>query len=191
VGVERNGLAGVTWVVSHPPHAPTCLGARKRRRRRGCSRALTLHQGRVSCFGAVAERDLGPMLAAAVERVIAARAELDLALRVLTEMHLQTGFSAEQEGAKRHDAARLMRDDLRFTGMTVAETAGALDLSEEHVRRLLRRGDLRGVSFGGRIGWRLPRDYVEELANEAAAATERHAEARRARLIRGRGRKRE
>ena len=74
--------------------------------------------------------------------------------------------------------------DLRFSGMTAAEAAVALGVSEEHVRRLLRRGELVGVSYGGRIGWRLPRDYVLDLAAKITESQESHEEARQ-RLIPG------
>jgi len=68
---------------------------------------------------------------------------------------------------------------LRHGGMTVAETAVALDMSEEYVRRLLRRGILVGTPYGGRIGWRLSREYVLRLQREASAAKEGQAAARR------------
>jgi len=60
--------------------------------------------------------------------------------------------------------------DLRYSGMTVAEAAAALGVGEEHLRRLLRRGEIAGVAFGGRVGWRLPREYVEDMARELAKA---------------------
>jgi excisionase family DNA binding protein len=68
--------------------------------------------------------------------------------------------------------------------MTVPEAAAALGLSEEHVRRLLRRGDLVGVPYGGKVGWRLPRDYVLGLQRQIEAAREGKASARQ-RLIPG------
>jgi excisionase family DNA binding protein len=68
--------------------------------------------------------------------------------------------------------------------MTVAEAAAALEIGEEYVRRLLRRGTLIGVPFGGRTGWRLPRDYVIGLQAQIAAAKEGKEAARR-RLIAG------
>jgi excisionase family DNA binding protein len=49
--------------------------------------------------------------------------------------------------------------------MTVAQAAAALGVSEEHVRRLLRRGELIGVSYGGKAGWRLDPQYVAEVAS--------------------------
>jgi hypothetical protein len=61
-------------------------------------------------------------------------------------------------------------NDLRHSGMTVREVALVLSLTEEQVRRKLRRGDLVGVSFGGRVGWRLPRDYVRDVATRWANA---------------------
>ncbi len=68
---------------------------------------------------------------------------------------------------------------LRYGGVTVAEAARILGLSEEHVRRLLRRGELEGIAYGGRVGWRLTRAYVEEVAAEMRAAREGQETARR------------
>jgi hypothetical protein len=61
---------------------------------------------------------------------------------------------------------------LRHAGMTVPEAAAVLGITEEHVRRLLRRRDLFGVPFGGRIGWRLSHAYVAEVAAYWAATRE-------------------
>jgi len=69
--------------------------------------------------------------------------------------------------------------DLRYSGMTVPEAAAALGIGEEYVRRLLREGQLVGVPFGGRTGWRLPRDYVLGIQAQIAAAEEGKAAARR------------
>ena len=63
--------------------------------------------------------------------------------------------------------------------MTVAEAAVALDVSEEYVRRMLRRGALEGVPFGGRTGWRLSRDYVQSVQAQLAVAKEGKEKARR------------
>lgn len=64
------------------------------------------------------------------------------------------------------DAALALSPSLRFTGMSVSETAERLGLGEEQVRRLLRRGFLAGIPFGGHVGWRLPRSAVEAIAEE-------------------------
>jgi len=53
---------------------------------------------------------------------------------------------------------------------TVREAAALLGIGEEQVRRRLRSGELLGVPFGGRMGWRLSRDYVERLAAERATS---------------------
>ncbi len=48
--------------------------------------------------------------------------------------------------------------------MDVREVAAVLGMGEEHVRRLARRGELIGVSYGGRNGWRFERTYIEAIA---------------------------
>jgi excisionase family DNA binding protein len=76
---------------------------------------------------------------------------------------------------------------LRYTGMTVAEAAIALGIGEEQVRRLLRRGQLIGVPFGGRVGWRLSREYVDEVVAEWKRAQAAKVAARASGSARGRG----
>jgi len=85
------------------------------------------------------------------------------AQRMLATLRRELGGRKRQSPSKRPQ-------DLRYAGMTVAEAAVALGVGEEHLRRLLRRGEIAGVGFGGRVGWRLSRDYVEELARELAEA---------------------
>jgi excisionase family DNA binding protein len=63
------------------------------------------------------------------------------------------------------DALLMAPDRLEDTSVTVREAAAILGLGEEQVRRLLRSGDLVGVPYGGRAGWRLSRRYVEEEAD--------------------------
>lgn len=69
--------------------------------------------------------------------------------------------------------------DLRFSGMSVTEAAALLRVSEEHLRRLLRGGEVIGVPYGGRIGWRLHREYVEALHDQMTADREGKDAARR------------
>jgi|HubBroStandDraft_6_1064221.scaffolds.fasta_scaffold37006_3 excisionase family DNA binding protein len=47
---------------------------------------------------------------------------------------------------------------------SVHEAAEKLGIGEEQVRRLLRSGELIGVPYGGRRGWRISRDYLDDLA---------------------------
>jgi excisionase family DNA binding protein len=55
---------------------------------------------------------------------------------------------------------------LRFGGMTVAEAAAVLRVSDERVRVMARKKELRGAQLGGRIGWRLDRDHILRVAAE-------------------------
>jgi excisionase family DNA binding protein len=55
--------------------------------------------------------------------------------------------------------------------LTVAEVAAALRLHRDTVRRLLRRGDLKGSFIGGRGGYRIAAADVEAFM---AAAKPRH-----------------
>jgi len=60
---------------------------------------------------------------------------------------------------------------LRFEGASVAEAAAQLGMSEDHVRRMLRAGELDGSPYSGRIGWRIDREYLAEVV--AARAEQR------------------
>lgn len=104
----------------------------------------------------------------AVEALVA---EIDQALVALqTARRLLADLQRSQRAisqARRSEAAlteTTIPPSIRFTGMTVAEAAVALRVSEEHVRRMLRKGQLVGVGFGGSVGWRLSRQHVEEMA---------------------------
>lgn len=55
---------------------------------------------------------------------------------------------------------------------SVHEAAEQLGIGEEQVRRLLRSGELLGVPYGGRRGWRISRGYLEAIAAERRRAKE-------------------
>jgi excisionase family DNA binding protein len=74
------------------------------------------------------------------------------------------------------DGVPVVSRPLDETSVTVAEAADMLELSQEQVRRLLRSGELVGIPFGGRHGWRLSREYVEEEAARRRAASPRARE---------------
>lgn len=87
--------------------------------------------------------------------------------RLLAQELRQTAEAARKASREGVDDATLaLAPSLRFTGMSVSEAAERLGLGEEQVRRLLRRGLLAGISFGGHVGWRLPRSAVEAIAEE-------------------------
>ena len=116
-------------------------------------------------------------------------AEVDQALVALltarkTITDLQRSTRALIRAASREDHAKpaSVPASLRYSGMTVAEAADVLELGEEQVRRLLRTGTLIGVQFGGRVGWRLIREYVHDVAARWEAQRRAQAVARRAGL---------
>lgn len=113
----------------------------------------------------------------------AALVSLQTARKVAAEMQRAREASRRSDDRQNADATPTAPPNptLRYGGMTVAEAAVALGVSEEQVRRLLRTGELTGVPFRGRVGWRLQRDYVNSLA--AAWDEQRRAqeEARRTR----------
>jgi excisionase family DNA binding protein len=104
-----------------------------------------------------------PVVEALVAEVDQALITLQTARRLLTELQQSQRATARRQPDTRHADPGLART-LRFTGITVAEAAAVLRLSEEHVRRMLRKGELIGVGFGGRVGWRLSREHVAEMA---------------------------
>jgi excisionase family DNA binding protein len=119
------------------------------------------------------------VLLAAIDELTEALARLQTTLKLLTE---EAHALDHVRSAPRLKRARLLLGEpeeeepppsrsLRFTGMTVPEAARALSLSEEHVRRLLRRRELAGVAYGGRIGWRLNRADVEAIAARRRGTT--------------------
>jgi excisionase family DNA binding protein len=113
--------------------------------------------------------------------VAAAIAEIDRAidgLRAARKLIAEAERSETGSLRRTRKAASKLRD-LRYSGMTVSEAAAALGIGEEHLRRLLRRGELSGVPYGGRIGWRLARDYVAQLSGHLDKAREGREAARR------------
>ena len=77
--------------------------------------------------------------------------------------------------------------DLRDVVMTVAEAAAHLGLGEEQVRRLLRSEKLAGIPLGGRAGWQVSRESVEDmLAARTMLPRQRRASATAARKVRTR-----
>lgn len=80
----------------------------------------------------------------------------------LVRAHLVLELLAKSE-VEAVDMKRIS-SNLRQTGATVRDAAAILGITEGHVRRLLSSKDLFGVPFGGRIGWRIPRDHLHEFA---------------------------
>jgi excisionase family DNA binding protein len=119
-----------------------------------------------------------PLLSAVVDEVDQALAALQTARRFLREMEI------EQSQMTRPAPRPIPRDEtvpqssLRYSGITVTQAARILEMSEDHVRRLLRAGELQGAPYSGRIGWRLDRAYVEAVAEQRRAAREGQALAR-------------
>jgi len=121
---------------------------------------------------------------ALVKELDQALASVQRAQRIAAD--LRRGAKGRQRRLPERSPVPLSRD-LRHTGMTVAETAVALGISEDYVRRLLRRGILVGSPYGGRTGWRLDRDYVLRLQREIATAKQGQAAARRELIARSKG----
>ena len=59
--------------------------------------------------------------------------------------------------------------------LTVEDIVRALDVHEQTVRRWLKSGELRGINFGGKTGWRiLPEDFqafIDHRRAESARET--------------------
>lgn len=112
-------------------------------------------------------RPRDPARQAALEAVDQAMEALAVARRLLSGSTRPPRRAAAFDDAferAHHEGVPVAAPSLRHAGLTVRQAAGLLGVGEEQVRRLLRRGELLGVPFGGRTGWRLSRDYVERLA---------------------------
>jgi excisionase family DNA binding protein len=122
------------------------------------------------------------LLTAVTDEVDQAIAGLQTARQLLVELQRVSELTERSGrlGLRDLGASQPARpSSLRYSGVTVAEASRILDLSEEHVRRLLRRGELEGIAFGGRVGWRMSREYVEDLAAQQRAARQGQVSARR------------
>jgi excisionase family DNA binding protein len=113
-----------------------------------------------------------PMLAAVIDEVDQALAALQTARRFLREMERESPTSPRLDTRPPEPTRLEPTPSLRFSGITVPEAAQILGMSEDHVRRLLRKGDLLGAPYSGRIGWRLDSAYVHGVAEQLRAARE-------------------
>jgi excisionase family DNA binding protein len=105
-----------------------------------------------------------PVVDALVAEVDQALIALQTARRLIADLQRSDRAAGRARRSASTSTESSLPPSLRYTGMTVAEAAAALRVSEEHVRRMLRRGQLLGIQFGGRIGWRLAREHVAEMA---------------------------
>lgn len=118
-----------------------------------------------------------PLLQAVVDEVEQALAALQSARRFLRDMERESPLPSRREPSTAGRSAGA-QPSLRFAGITVSETARILDMTEDHVRRLLRAGELEGAAYSGRIGWRLDPQYVNAVAERRRAAREGQQRAR-------------
>jgi excisionase family DNA binding protein len=59
--------------------------------------------------------------------------------------------------------------------LTVDQVAERLQVNEQTIRRWLREGELRGVSFGGRTGWRISEEDLQEFLDRRREETKKLA----------------
>jgi excisionase family DNA binding protein len=123
-----------------------------------------------------------PLIEALVAEVDQALIALQTARKIIADLQRSSQALSRAASREEHPAPLSVPASLRYSGMTVAEAAAVLKLSEEQVRRLLRTGALIGVQFGGRVGWRLSREYVHDVAAQWEAQRRGQAVARRAGL---------
>jgi hypothetical protein len=119
-----------------------------------------------------------PLLAAVIDEVDQALAALQTARRFLREMERQSPGPPHVPVPSHEETRLALAPTLRYSGITVTEAAQILEMSEDHVRRLLKAGDLLGAPYSGRIGWRLDAAYVHAVAEQRRAAREGQQRAR-------------
>ena len=54
--------------------------------------------------------------------------------------------------------------------MTVDQVAKRLQVNEQTIRRWLREGELTGVPFGGRTGWRISEEDLQDFIDRRRLA---------------------
>jgi excisionase family DNA binding protein len=107
-----------------------------------------------------------PLIDALIAEIDQALAAARAARRIVAELE-KSARAVEKARSRARDSEESGVDvsrSLRFAGMTVREAAVTLGVSDERVRVMLRNRELSGVEFGGRIGWRLARENVHEVA---------------------------
>jgi hypothetical protein len=119
-----------------------------------------------------------PLLSAVVDEVDQALAALQTARRFLRELERESPTAGPYQPRPREDVLASAQPSLRYAGITVTEASHILEMSEDHVRRLLRSGELLGAAYSGRIGWRMDPVYVQAVAEQRRAAREGQQRAR-------------
>jgi len=119
-----------------------------------------------------------PLLAAVIDEVDQAIAALQTARRFLREIEREAPAAPRLPQPAPDELRTSPQPSLRYAGITVAEAAQILGMSEDHVRRLLRAGELLGAPYSGKIGWRLDATYVHAVAEELRASREGRQRAR-------------
>jgi excisionase family DNA binding protein len=56
--------------------------------------------------------------------------------------------------------------------LTVEQVSERLQVNEQTIRRWLREGELHGVSFGGRTGWRISEEDLREFLDRRRSGDE-------------------
>jgi len=119
-----------------------------------------------------------PLLGAIIDEVDQALASLQTVRRFLRELDREPPSQRRDDLTLRDEPRPSPEPSLRYSGMTVSEAAVILDMSEDHVRKLLRAGELLGAPYGGRIGWRLDTTYVNAVAQQRKSTREGQERAR-------------
>jgi len=117
-----------------------------------------------------------PAIAAALAAVDEAMQTLAAVRALLAGRLRRRGATAETHFDRAFREATPVRSKpFEDMAMTVREAAAMLGVTEEYVRRQLRSGEMLGIPFGGRMGWRLSRTYVAELAAKRGRGSRRVA----------------